>query len=266
MKKMIAGVLALLMVAFLVACNDNKEGETTLNTTISPATTTAASQTATKDAQSVGMTYILTTQQGQTMPTVVTTLFNLANETTAAPAETVTAPDFSFTVPSMTAPNVVSEQLSTTATTTTTATTEKQTEPEGTTVPDSEKTRKYLELNSYAFNSSENIELEFSLDNWNGGVRSKSLSNEITVSYDGTSKKITGYVKQSGDVILITLYTKSLNIPEDTTVNFVIPAGAVVSKNGDQTSMEYSASAVKDLVENSYDDDTQAIDEASTDE
>lgn len=250
MKRTIAAVLVVLLLATLVACNKkDDETQTTVNTTLPVATTTAPSAenvSQTSSANSENPTYILTTQHGQTMPTVVTTLFNLANEITTQ-VTSATEPSFEFTVPSMSAPEVVSEKISTTVTTTskseeTEATKSEETEPEETTKPDSEKERKYLDFSSAAYSeSSKNISAEFSSDNWNGGIKTSKISG-IKVSYDGVTKEVSGYVRQSGDYATITIYTSDLNIPSATLVSFTVPAGSVVSKKGDQTNMAYSAS------------------------
>lgn len=240
MKKYISLVIAFVLLFVLAACSDDKENEpTTTNLPLAVDTTTAAPVVQVSETKAESLTYILTTQQGQTMPTVVTTAFNLANEITSTTAPSTTIPDFSFTVPSsMTAPNVVSEKLSTTETTKKESQKEDTTETE--TKPEDKRERKNLEFNSSCFNSSGNLELSFELAGWNG-IKAGKISG-ITVTYDGSSHTVEGYLKQGSDGGLITVYTKDLSIPSETVVSCTIPAGAVVSKNGNIYNMSYTFS------------------------
>lgn len=246
MKKIFALILAILLVMSLAACGDDDSDPTT--TTTEPIGTTAdivtdnnvTQNTTAANNENVGLTYILTTEYGQTMPTVVTTAFNLANEI-AAQTTAPTELNLNFTVPTMNAPPVVTEKSTTKPTTTNSETEKEKTEPEATTKADSEKTRKYLDMVEHSVASDGNILLVFSLDDWEGGVKTRTLSNEIPISYSGTSKKVNALVKQSGDNIFVTLYTGSLNIPEDEVVNFRIPAGTISSKKNTQTNASYEA-------------------------
>ena len=247
MKKYFSLLIAVLLLFTLAACGDDKaETPTTLpyiETTTAPAIVDVVQTTAAENP-----TYILTTEYGQTMPTVVTTRFDLANEITTAPttAPSTTAPDLSFTVPSMSAPEVLSEQISSTVPGTlnvpgqTGNSSGDNTAADETTKPADERERKNLEFNSSSFNSTGNLELCFDSAGWNS-IKSGKVSG-ISVSYDGKTQTVEGYVKQGSDGGIVTVYTKDLAIPSDTVVTCSIPAGVVVSSNNKQYNMSYTFS------------------------
>lgn len=242
MKKYISLLIAVVLLFTLAACGDDTEPTTTLpfiETTTAPIVDVVQPTNAPENP-----TYILTTEYGQTMPTVVTTRFDLANEITTAPttaAPSTTAPDLSFTVPSMSAPEVISQQISSTQSAP--GVTDNSGENSGsdeTTKPADERERKNLEFNSSSFNSTGNLELCFDSTGWNS-IKSGKVSG-ITVTYDGKTKTVEGYVKQGADGGVVTVYTKELSIPSDTVVTCTIPAGAVVSSNNSQYNMSYTFS------------------------
>ena len=248
MKKYISLLIAVMILFTFAACGDEQtETPTTLpyiETTTAPVVEVVKPTSAPENP-----TYILTTEYGQTMPTVVTTRFDLANELVTAPTTTApstTAPDLSFTVPSMSAPEVLSEQLSSTVPGTlnvpgqTGGSEGSNSSADETTKPQDERERKNLEFNSSSFNSSGNLELCFDSSGWNS-IKSGKVSG-ISVSYDGKTQTVEGYVKQGADGGVVTVYTKSLSIPSDTIVTCTIPAGVVVSSNNKQYNMSYTFS------------------------
>lgn len=249
MKKYLSLLVAAVLLFALAACGDDTEPTTTLpviETTTAPSVVDVVATTVANEKP----TYILTTEQGQTMPTVVTTAFNLADEITTEPTTTApstTAPDLSFTVPSMSAPEVLSEKVSSTAPSVT-ATPNTDSGNSGntehseneTTKPADERERKNLDFNSSSFNSTGNLELCFDTAGWNS-IKSGKVSG-ITVSYDGKTQTVEGYVKQGSDGGVVTVYTKDLKIPSDTVVSCTIPAGVVVSSNNKQYNMAYTFS------------------------
>lgn len=240
MKKYISLLIAVLLLFTLAACGDDTEPTTTLpfiETTTAPIVDVVQPTNAPENP-----TYILTTEYGQTMPTVVTTRFDLANEITTAPttaAPSTTAPDLSFTVPSMSAPEVISQQISSTKSQESNVSND-NTQSDETTKPADERERKNLDFNSSSFNSSGNLELCFDSAGWNS-IKSGKVSG-ITVTYDGKTKTVEGYVKQGADGGIVTVYTKELSIPSDTVVTCTIPAGTVVSSNNSQYNMSYTFS------------------------
>lgn len=131
MRKLLPFVLLFVLVVVLAACKNSGDEQTTVpgGQTLFPgiATTTETAASNESSVQNVGNTYVLTTTPDMTMPSVPTTQFNVANESTAAADPFTTQPlstDLSFTVPNMTAPIVNSSSLpSTTAVPTTITTT-----------------------------------------------------------------------------------------------------------------------------------------------
>lgn len=240
MKKYLSLLIAVLLLFTLAACGDDETVTTTtlpvIETTTAPVVEVIQPTNAPENP-----TYILTTEYGQTMPTVITTRFDIANEITTSPttAPTTTAPDLSFTVPSMSAPEVISQQISSTQSSQSDITGENSGSDE-TTKPQDERERKNLEFNSSSFNSSGNLELCFDSSSWKS-IKSGKVSG-ITVTYDGKTQTVEGYVKQGSDGGVVTVYTKELSIPSDTVVTCTIPAGAVVSSNNSQYNMSYTFS------------------------
>lgn len=240
MKKYISLLIAFVLLFTLAACNGDKEDETT--TTLPLSVETTVNPVSVSQTEAENPTYILTTQYGETMPTVVTTKFDLSNEVTVTTAASTTTPEFNFTVPSsMTAPEVISEQLSTSATTKgQNSEGDKETTTEEATKTESEKERKNFDVSSYCINSTGNIEFSFELAGW-GGIKAGKISG-ISISYDDISSTVDGYVKQGSDGGLITVYTKDLSLPSSTVISCTIPAGVVVSKSGNIYNMSYTFS------------------------
>ncbi|MGN1418267.1 MAG: hypothetical protein ACI4W6_02955 [Acutalibacteraceae bacterium] len=254
MKKVIALALVIILAAIFTACKkDDTESETTtLNVTMPTATTKVQDVT---EAANEPATMVLTTAYGETMPTVVTTVFNLANEMTTVidvnPELTtvdMSIPDvFTSNIPTTTEPSTTSPVTAGTEpidNETTVEDTENQSDTQGEdTTASKEPSLKSIETNSTSF-SNGRIIFDIDPSEWNGGVKTKKISI-ITVEYDGKKKSVSGSViglVDSADNSQIIVNTNDLNIPDGATVNITIPAGAVVSKNGDQTSRQLVAS------------------------
>lgn len=253
MKKAIALILVLLMAVFFASCKKGEEIESqTIETsnTLPTATvgqdiyTTTAPTEAPTITEQTAETMILTTQYGETMPTVVTTKFDPARETTEA-----TVP-VSFEIPTMTAPTVYTSEIPTTKATTTTETETEHTEP---TEPKNEssdgKTRKALEFTSVSSSpSSKNIVIEFEANGWNGGVKSGKFNASVTTD-DGKTGTVVGRVVgiQSSDENFSVVIPIEDIVTEDTiSVAITLPAGAVTSRKGDQISKTFTASKTLD--------------------
>lgn len=249
MKKAIALILVLVMAVLFASCKKDKEEETQLVETgdtlpvasvgqdinNNPSVTTTEAPTTTEQT---GETMILTTNYGETMPTVVTTKFDPANETTEA-----TVP-VSFEIPVMTAPSVYTSAMPTTAPTTTTTTATEHTEP---TEPKNEssgsQTRKALEFSSYGISASKNITIEFDANGWNGGVKSGKFSASVTTDSGKTSTvvgRVVGIQSSDGSFSVV-VPVEDIVTDEVSSVKVTIPAGAVTSRKGDQTSKAYMA-------------------------
>lgn len=245
MKKTAIAAVVLLLVVLLAACGDGKETEETttnvLSTTTAPVSANTTAYSNEVSNENVAMTYILTTQQGQTMPTVVTTLFNLENEK-ANEVVTSTAPDFSFTVPEMSAPQVVSSSAATKATTTQKTTSTKETEVEDTTA--ATKTRKTVNISGWSVSPDNDVYISIDRSGWTNGIKSGKITF-VNVTVNGEKKTVKGYINGSDDGAgnaTITVYTSSIIPEEGADVTVTIPAGSVNSKAGDLSNVAFSVS------------------------
>lgn len=244
-KTAITALVLLLIVVLFAACDNGKENEET-TTNIVPSTTNSENANTTTaptelSNENSAMTYVLTTQQGQTMPTVVTTIFNLANEKNNE-VITATAPDFSFTVPSMSAPQVVSSSAPTKSTTTTKTTASKETEPEETTA--ATKTRKTVNISGWSVSPDNDIYISIDRSGWTNGIKSGKITF-VNVTVNGEKKTVKGYINGSDDGAgnaTITVYTSSIIPEEGADVTVTIPAGSVTSKSGDLSNVAFSVS------------------------
>lgn len=200
-------------------------------------------------------TMLLTSAYGQTMPTVVTTQFNLTEQAITTGIDL----NPSLTTMDMSIPDVFTSQI-VTEPTTSASPNSSGTEPdnseatnEKTTTRKSEEPTspqkvsfKSVETNAQATTPDGDITFDFDPAEWNGGVKTKKISI-ITVEYEGKTKTVTGSVLGLADDAgnaKISVLLGDLKIPEGTTVNITIPAGAVVSKKGDQQSNQMTASVV----------------------
>ncbi len=253
MKKAIALTLVLVIAVLFASCKKNEGTETSTNESqaletvgtlpvssgvqnVGSSADSTESQTTT--AKATGETMILTTNYGETMPTVVTTKFNPANETTEA-----TVP-VSFEIPSMTAPSVYTSAIPSTERPTTSTTATEHTEPTEPKNQSSEgKTRKSLEFASYGISASKNITIEFDANGWNNGVKSGKFNASVKTD-DGKTSTVVGRVvgiQSSDGNFSVVIPVEDIVTDEVSSVNVTIPAGAVTSRKGDQTSKVYTA-------------------------
>lgn len=246
-KRVVAAACGILLLASLASCGKNNAEETT--TAAFPLTGATASTlpdsqlNVTASVNSAAPTYILTTQQGQTMVTVPTTAFSLE----AIPSSSVSIPN-DFTNPNMTTPYVntsIAPTVPTTAPTTerTTAPTTQETTEEPTTA--AEKVRKYVDLVASGTDpSTGNFLITFEATGWDGGIKSNTAF--ITVDIDGKKRTAKATVNGTLDVdgnATIKIMTGEYEPGDGSVISCDIPAGFVTSKNGNQTSVDFSTSA-----------------------
>lgn len=261
-KKVVAAAACVLLLATLVSCGKGKQEETTTALPdLSGATASIPSDVQTNavsdvsaqpvaNTDSASPTYILTTQQGQTMVTAQTTAFSLET----IPSTNVMIPS-SFTNPSLSTPDVNTSVMPTVSTTITptvvtdpsgqNTTKESSTEPttaEPTTA--AEKVRKYVDISSYGADpSTGNFIISFDASGWDGGVSNK--TGFVTVDVDGKSYPVKASVIGKADAdgnATVKVYSSELEPGDGSVITCNIPAGFITSKNGNQTSIEFSSS------------------------
>ena len=255
-KRVVAAAAGILLLATLTSCNRNNGNDTTTTMPDLTGATQSTSGYVQQTQATTGLntpantapTYILTTQQGQTMLTVPLTAFSI--ETTGSTSIEIPS---NFTNPTMDTPEVNTSAMTTlpapvttTAPSTTRApenTTESTTQPP--TVPEAERVRKEVERSADGLDSNGNYVISFETDGWDGGVKSKS-DGMITVVVDGKAHNFVD-VKVNGtpDVdgyATITVYLNDLDIGEGSEIICHFPAGFITSKNGNQTSVDFSVS------------------------
>ena len=284
MKKVLAVVLVLALAICFAACGKgDKEPTTTENTltaSIPVDDTTASDVESSSDPLNVSVTdaesgtMILTTQAGQTMPTVSTTQFVPTPVTTTTPGGT-------FTVPTMSAPSVsyssqpytystVSPYYSTTrvtptfttaspytavtpaqttsssiiptipSLTNTTSTTKATTAP--TTTGPITRSSKTVVINDYATTSDKQLVVTIDPKGWDGSFQNN--SQNITVKVDGVSKSapasVKGNAKNADGYQYITIDLSDLSVPEGASVQFTIPSAFLQTTSGAQYNSAFS--------------------------
>lgn len=248
-KKIVAVAAGIFLVASLVSCNRSGGSDTTTMPVLTGATesTLQVGQSTDTAAQTANAnpTYILTTQQGQTMETVPLTGFSL--DTTAT---TIAIPS-DFTDPSLDNPSVVTVVITTlptqatTSTVTTTKPTSTTTQPttsEPTTA--AEKVSKYVDIVSCGTDPNNgNFIITFDPSGWDGGV--KNSTRFISVEIDGKTFPAKATVSGKPDAdgnATIKVYTSELEPSDGCVITVSLPAGLVVSKNGNQMSTAFDSS------------------------
>lgn len=256
-KRVVLAAAGILLVASLASCGRNSGDATTV-----PALTGATQSTlgngqqldssaalAATTAGNASPTYILTTQQGQTMATVPLTAFSLDT-----PATTVAIPD-DFTNPPIDIPDVVTaviETLPTQAPTTASAdtstkpitvsqtTTAEPTTAEPTTA--AKKVRKSIDMISCGTDPNNgNLIITFDPSGWEGGV--SNTSRYITVNIDGKERPVKVSVNGKPDAdgyATIKVYSSEYEPADGSVISVVLPDGLVTSKNGTQESTSFS--------------------------
>lgn len=266
-KKVVLAAAGILLVASLASCGRNSGDATTV-----PALTGATQSTLGSGQQpdssaalvattagNASPTYILTTQQGQTMATVPLTAFSLD---TTTPTSTVSIPDLNdITSPSLDNPNVLTSVMPTlpstsplptvnpstpgAVTTQKQTTTTKPTTTEPTTA--AQKASKDLDIVSCGTDPNNgNFIITFNPEDWDGGV--KNNSGYVTVEIDGKAFPAKATVSGKPDAdgnATIKVYTSELEPSDGCEITVSLPAGLVVSKNGNKWSKEYRSSSVE---------------------
>ncbi len=256
MKKAIALVLVTVMAVLLTACGEDKEiTQTTsiipVDTQIFQSTDAAVSVQESQNSSSnpTGATMILTSKAGETMPTIVTTKFNPANEKTET---AVYIPD-NFTTGNMVAPPTVTSIIATTPKPTTATAHTEPTEPKSDGSDDGKtdtagKKTKALSYTSFELSASNNVTIEFDAAGWNGGVKSGKFTAQVKTD-DGNTNSVTGRVvglQTSEGYFSVVIPVGDIVTDEVNSLNITIPAGAVTSRKDDQISKTYTATiAVK---------------------
>lgn len=253
-KKVIVFALVSAIVFSFAACKKSEDNNTTTQTT-NPLATVDVSGNNTSDGvtKPEPVTMILTSAQGETMPTVMTTPFEITTQSSP------TGFQGDFTIPPITPMNPGVSQITpmnpvtypdpnTSSSTNAPATepsdqetTQISTEPEDTTIPESE--RKYI---SPDFDVNSNRRGDFIYDiypeEWDkgGGVASNS-SELIVVEVNGEEKVVKGVISgkpDSAGSYKLTVYSSDLKLKDGDTLNITIPANFIRSTDGSRASYE----------------------------
>ena len=293
-KKIIAVVLVLTLAICFAACTGGQKDPTLPSFTFDPNASTT-DPNATNDPTASGVsdssvpvsagtenesTVILTTQQGQTMQTVATTVFRPEPVTTTAPS--TTDPNPSLTVPTMTAPTVYTSQnpggvtyvtVSPTLPTYTTAyttrnpylttqptqnpyltttqpttqlpiTTASTTQPTTTAAPTSAATRraKTVVINDIATTADKKLVVTIDSTGWDGSFQNNSAT--IGIKVDGEAKSAPCSVrsgsKNADGYQYITIDLSQLSVPEGSNVQFTVPSAFLQTTSGAQYNNAFS--------------------------
>ncbi len=263
-KRVVLAAAGILLVASLASCGRNSGDATTV-----PALTGATQSTlgngqqldssaalAATTAGNASPTYILTTQQGQTMATVPLTAFSLD---TTTPTSTISIPNVNdITNPSMDNPNVLTSVMPSVPTLPSTSqnsssnpndpgavTTKKQTTAEPTTAEPTtaaKKVRKSIDMISCGTDPNNgNLIITFDPSGWEGGV--SNTSRYITVNIDGKERPVKVSVNGKPDAdgyATIKVYSSEYEPADGSVISVVLPDGLVTSKNGTQESTSFS--------------------------
>lgn len=251
MRKVIAVIIALILIFALASCGKSEQETTTLPSDTTVPTTSAT----TTEAPS----YILTTAQGNTVYWQETTRFEF-DATTQGTATTANQSasdyDIEFTVAPISKPDVNTSIVATSASTTVIAS-DNTTYVEPTTSNGSSATEATttaqeinsvaLELNSYSSDENNNIVLEFDASNWTGGLASCSVN--VIVSIDGTESETTPTLtvpSKTNDLGYYdcTIDLSGLEVTSGTVVTFTIPAGTIKNPSGTEVNQSYSDTVV----------------------
>ena len=263
-KKVVLAAAGILLVASLASCGRNSSDATTV-----PALTGATQSTLGSGQQpdssaalvattagNASPTYILTTQQGQTMATVPLTAFSLE---TTTPTSTVSIPDLGdITSPSLDNPNVLTSVKPTLPSTSPlptvdpstsgAITTQKQTTTtEPTTAEPTTAAQKSSQIVSPigdAYSDGGNLVIDIDPKDWDGGIANN--SGYVTVYIDGkkypfVKASVNGRPDDQGNVT-ITVNIGGKDYEHDTTSSIKVefPSGFITSKHGNQSSNEFS--------------------------
>lgn len=250
MRKVIAVIIALILIFALASCGKSEQETTTLpsDTTVP---TTSATTTETPS-------YILTTAQGNTVYWQETTRFEF-DATTQGTATTANQSasdyDIEFTVAPISKPDVNTSIVATSASTTVIAS-DNTTYVEPTTSNGSSATEatttaqeiKSVSMECYPGSDGEgNITLDINPYNWTGGLASCSVN--VIVSIDGTESETTPTLKVPSNIDSAGNYAcvidlSGLEVTSGTVVTFTIPAGTIKNPSGTEVNQSYSDTVV----------------------
>lgn len=258
-KRVVLAAAGILLVASLASCGRNSGDATTvpaltgatLSTSVNGQQPGSSAALVATTAGNASPTYILTTQQGQTMATVPLTAFSLDT-----PATTVAIPD-DFTNPPIDIPDVVTaviETLPTQAPTTASAdtstkpitvsqtTTTEPTTTEPTTA--AQKSRIPISMVSRGTNPNNgNFIIKIDPSGWDGGV--KSSTGYVSAKIGGNTFPVKAKVDGKLDIdgyATITVYSSELKPEDGDIITVNLGDGLVKSKNGNQESEAVSCS------------------------
>ena len=269
MKKLLPLFLVLVFAVVLAACGDD-EGQTTINIT-QPTATTTAPQDMSAGSETDPNGVLLTTQFGETVPTVYTTAFDISYEATNT---SFTVPGDDLSVPNVTPPVVVTDYVPTTQAPPTslfpdltddTSDTEDDggTEPSATKTPggtdESESTDSVSLTEETSYNSGEspsnkplysigssndergNITIIFDYADWS---RIKSQKANVKVSCNGKTKTCKGTVNGVDDngAFEYVVDISSMNPSDGDYITITFPKGAIKTINGQQSSAAFTVS------------------------
>ena len=281
LKKILAVILILAVAICFAACGkrtaDPDQTSNTLSAEFSDLTgDSAASDLSASDLSASDLSVtdgsgaseiVLTTQPGQTMPTVATTAFVPGAASTQLSTMT---PSTNFTVPGMTTPTVITSSLPytyltvntgvastqyttrttssifTTASTTslipTVTTTSATVSVPPTSTTAATRSSKSVVINDYATTSDKKLVVTIDPTGWDGKFQNN--SQNITVKVDGVSKtapcSIRSGAKNADGYQYITIDLSSVSVPDGATVQFTVPAAFLQTTSGAQYNSAFS--------------------------
>lgn len=281
-RKIIAVVLVLSLAVLFAACTGNENKPSLPSFSFDPNTSTSGTNSSadpSNDPVSTPSgnegTVILTTQQGQTMQTVPTTRFEPEPVTTTQPS--TADPNVTLTVPTMTAPTVITSQnpggvtyvtvspttpiytptyttrnpyLTTQPTTnpylttqpTTAPSTTKQTTTAPTTTTSAVRRAKTVVINDIATTSDKKLVVTIDSTGWDGSFQNN--SQNINIKVDGVAKSAPCSVrsgsKNADGYQYITIDLSELSVPEGSNVQFTVPSAFLQTSSGAQYNNAFS--------------------------
>lgn len=250
MRKVIAGLIALILMFALVSCGKSEEPTTTLPSSTS-APTTAPTTTTTP-------AYVLTTAQGNTVYWQETTRFEFdatTQGTATTGSQSASDYDIDFTVAPISKPDVNTSIVATSPSTTVIAsdntnyneptTSNMGADATPTTSSQDSQTVNSVELilNSDSTDSDNNVVLEIDASNWDGGLSACSVN--VIISIDGTESGTTPTLKVPSKTNSLGYYDctidlSGLEVTSGTVVTYTIPAGTIKNPSGTQTNQSFS--------------------------
>lgn len=257
-KKVIVLALTIVIALSFAACKKggSEDASTTLSATLPIATT--ANQVSV-NAVPVSATMILTSANGETMPTVVTTVFDLSKAASTEPIFNLTTSDITPVDPmtSQIIQPILPTESSTNPSNSTepsehTEPTERTTSKEEVTVPENQ--RKYVNADfEMNFDRKGNCIYDIYSDEWkdHGGIKTNH-SDLIIVEVNGTQKAVRGSILGKTDAAgnyKLTVQTGDLNLKDGDVLNITVPRSFLVSNDGTRFSEEINTTATYEVME-----------------